>query len=150
MIFGPNGEFVDQSAPFTLASDLEALEGLEGMIGYRDQVTYINKRIEHILKMILMNSETEPIIILQGDHGGPMGGPIPIEARMSILNAYYLPYGGSELLYDSISPVNTFRLIFNYYFGGEYELLADEAYYSPIDDIFNFQDLGAGFPILGL
>jgi hypothetical protein len=109
------------------------------MIGYRDQVAYINKRMEHILKMILMNSETEPIIILQGDHGGPMGGPIPTEARMTILNAYYLPHGGSELLYDSISPVNTFRLIFDYYFDGDYSFLEDVAYYSPIDDIFDFQ-----------
>jgi hypothetical protein len=58
---------------------------------------------------------------------------------VAILNAYYLPYGGSELLYDSISPVNTFRLIFNYYFDGDYELLEDKAYYSPIDDIYNFQ-----------
>jgi hypothetical protein len=139
MIFGPNGEFVDQSAPFSFASELEALEGHEGMIGYRDQVAYINKRMEHILKMILMNSEAEPIIILQGDHGGPMGGPIPPEARMTILNAYYLPHGGSELLYDSISPVNTFRLVFNYYFDGGYELIEDKAYFSPIDDIFNFE-----------
>jgi len=139
MIFGPNGEFVDQSAPFTFASDLEALEGHEGMIGYRDQVAYINKRMEHILKMILMNSETEPIIILQGDHGGPTGDPIPTEARMAILNAYYLPQSGSELLYDSISPVNTFRLIFDYYFDGDYGFLEDVAYYSPIDDIFDFQ-----------
>jgi hypothetical protein len=139
MVFGPNGEFVDHSTPFTLASGLDALEGHEVMLGYRDQVAFISSRIEHILKMILTNSETEPIIILQGDTGGSLGSPIPIKARMAILNAYYLPYGGSELLYDSISPVNTFRLIFNYYFGGDYELLEDEAYFSPIDDIYNFQ-----------
>ena len=139
MVFGPNGEFVDQSGPFTLASGLDALEGHEAMLGYRDQVAFISTRIEHILKMILNNSETEPIIILQGDTGGSLGSPIPIKARMAILNSYYLPYGGSQLLYDSISPVNTFRLIFNYYFGGEYELLKDEAYFSPIDDIYNFQ-----------
>jgi hypothetical protein len=139
MVFGPNGEFVDQSGPFTLASGLEALEGHEVMLGYRDQVAFISTRIEHILKIIINNSETEPIIILQGDTGGSLGSPIPIKARMAILNSYYLPYGGSELLYDSISPVNTFRLIFNYYFGGEYELLKDEAYYSPIDDIYNYQ-----------
>jgi len=139
MVFGPNGEFVDQSGPFTLASGLDALMGHEAMLGYRDQVAFISTRIERILNMILMNSETEPIIILQGDTGGSLGSPIPIKARMAILNAYYLPYGGSQLLYDSISPVNTFRVIFNYYFGGEYELLEDEAYFSPIDDIYNFQ-----------
>jgi hypothetical protein len=139
MVFGPNGEFVDQSAPFTLSSGLEALASDERMLRYRDQVAFISNRIEHILNMILINSETEPIIILQGDTGGSLGAPIPIKARMAILNAYYLPYGGSQLLYDSISPVNTFRVVLNYYFGGEYELLKDEAYYSPIDDIYNFQ-----------
>ena len=36
---------------------------------------------------------------------------------------------GNKLLYDSISPVNTFRLVFNYYFDTNYELLNDLSYY---------------------
>jgi hypothetical protein len=49
---------------------------------------------------------------------------------MAILNAYYLPLGGDELLYENISPVNTFRVIFNYYFDEELDLLIDESYFS--------------------
>jgi hypothetical protein len=48
-----------------------------------------------------------------------------IEIAGPIMNAYYLPDGGSELLYDSISPVNSFRVILNRYFGMNMDLLDD-------------------------
>jgi hypothetical protein len=48
---------------------------------------------------------------------------------MRILNAYYLPDAGGGELYESISPVNSFRVLFNTYFGGKLELLADTAYF---------------------
>ena len=51
-------------------------------------------------------------------------------ARFGILNAYYLPNGGNDLLYESISPVNSFRVIFNSYFGANYEILEDRSYYT--------------------
>jgi hypothetical protein len=47
-----------------------------------------------------------------------------------ILNAYYLPNGGDQMLYSTITPVNTFRLIFDYYFGGDYGLIEDISYNS--------------------
>ena len=48
---------------------------------------------------------------------------------MHNLNVYYLPYGGESILYDGVSQVNSFRLIFNYYFNGEYEILEDKHYW---------------------
>ena len=45
-------------------------------------------------------------------------------------NAYYLPNKGSDMLYKSITPVNTFRVIFNHYFKTRYELLEDKNYFS--------------------
>jgi len=50
-------------------------------------------------------------------------------ARMTIFNAYYLPGGGKELLYGTITPVNTFRLILDHYFGTNLGLLDDSSYY---------------------
>ena len=64
-------------------------------------------------------------IILQGDHGQLW--PDQHAAQMKILNAYYLPKG-SEVLYPSISPVNTFRVVFNEYLGGNFPLLEDVSY----------------------
>ena len=42
-----------------------------------------------------------------------------------------MPYGCDRLLYPSITPVNTFRLVFNCYFGASYPLQEDITYWSP-------------------
>ena len=75
-----------------------------------------------LVEEILAKSDVPPIIILQGDHGVWWESE---EHRTEILNAYYLPGEGSKLLYKTISPVNSFRVVFNLYFGTDYELLDD-------------------------
>ena len=104
--------------------------------GYLNQLTYCNKRITEVVEKILAESEVPPIIILQGDHGPAAPGLSDCFGRedqfkitMRQLNAYHLPQGRNTLLYDSITPVNTFRLVFNYYFGTDYELLDDRSYW---------------------
>jgi hypothetical protein len=89
---------------------------------YVNGVKYLNPRILEIVDRILKDSDTPPIIIIQGDHGFWSGVNLPI------LNAYYLPGGASRLLYPTISPVNSFRLMFNEYFGTNLELLDDASY----------------------
>ena len=66
-----------------------------------------------------------------GDHGptGIPGDGVP-ETRMSILNALYINDRAKGDLYQAITPVNTFRVIFNNYFGTEYPLLEDRSYFS--------------------
>ena len=58
--------------------------------------------------------------------------------RTPILNAYYLPGQAASHLYESISPVNTFRLILNQYFGGQYPLLKDISYFSVYKTPFDY------------
>ena len=75
------------------------------------------------------------MIILQGDHGA-LQQHIPekrIFGRMGILNAYYFPGKQNQGLYETISPVNSFRLLFNLYFGTEYPILKDEGWFSEAD-----------------
>ncbi|GAG20003.1 unnamed protein product, partial [marine sediment metagenome] len=122
----------------TLAEVENVLEGRERIYRYRNQVIFISKRIEKIVEGIIANSEVMPIIIVQADHGRSTHR-IPSGEHVAILNAYYLPGGEAYQLYDSISPVNSFRVIFNIYFGGDYDLLDDVAYYSSYDDPYNFQ-----------
>lgn len=133
-VFGANGEEVDQFGAFTLGGADEEMPFEERAAMYVAQVKFINQRITLVVDEILERSETPPIIILQGDHG--LDGPLA--SQMAILNAYYLPEGGDQLLYETISPVNTFRIIFNHYYGGNYGLIKDISYYSRHVDPFNF------------
>jgi hypothetical protein len=125
--FGPNGEHV-RSKPHV---EYECDEFIEA---YRNQVAHTNKKIQAAIEDILSRSSEPPIIIIQGDHGSSFGGGYNIPERMSIFNAYYFPDHNYDLLYEDITPVNTFRVIFNNYFGTDYEILEDKSYYA---DFFN-------------
>lgn len=120
-VFGPDGEFTD--------FDRDKIEA------YHDQVIYLNQRLIPLLKGILQESSTPPVIVLQGDHGGIES---PQAYRMDILNAYTLPDGGNQRLYANISPVNTFRAIFNQYFGAQYAMLEDTSYFSVYKTPFEY------------
>lgn len=130
-VFGPNGEALDN-----IEAGVPKFEEYKDK--YPDQVTYINKRITAIVDLILQNSANPPVIVIQGDHG-----PAPfdvIERRMRILNAYYFP-DNTEGLYPTITPANTFRVIFNKYFGQEYPLLEDKSLYSAYDIPYNYLEV---------
>jgi hypothetical protein len=133
-VFGPNGEHTDPSHFWNENNDYPA--GLYAE-GYQNQLTYLNKNLLEAVDAILANSATPPIIILQGDHGPWLQTK---QKRMWILNAYYLP-GQNEKLYPSISPVNTFRLIFDSYFGGDYDMLPDTSYFSPVPKLYEFTEI---------
>lgn len=94
--------------------------------GYINAIIYTNSKILNALDKIMVSDENSPIIIIQGDHSRP-GSNNPY----GILNAYFLPDGGNSMLYPTITPVNSYRVIFNYYFGSDYLLLED---YSNIID----------------
>ena len=120
-VFGPHGEYIERKTPFTLNDDRDVVLLQDYASGYRDQATYLNQRVLEIVGNLIRDSDQPPIIILQGDHGVPrLAG-----WNDTILNAYYLPSGGDARLYPNISPVNTFRVIFDYYFGGSLSLLPD-------------------------
>ena len=101
---------------------------------YNAHVTYLNRRLIESLATIINESDRPVIIILQGDHGGP--GTQSTYDRMKILNAYYMPEA-EDRLYSSITPVNSFRIIFDTYFGTNFGLLEDLSYYSTSDDFFD-------------
>lgn len=88
--------------------------------GYINSTIYTNKMLLEAVDKIIAETDPDPIIIIQGDHSRT-GSKDPF----GVLNAYYLPDGGTELLYPTISPVNSFRVIFNYYFGADFPLIED-------------------------
>ncbi|UCH97225.1 MAG: hypothetical protein JSV88_10345 [Candidatus Aminicenantes bacterium] len=99
---------------------------------YLDQYIFINKKLKHLVEALMDQSPLPPVIVVQSDHGprgfGPGGGYYQLDVGdewKRIFNAYYLPGKNYEGLYPSISPLNTFRLIFNLYFNTDYPLLKD-------------------------
>jgi hypothetical protein len=147
-VFGPNGEMIQHDNSFTL-SDGVNYPGSPRKYAreYADQISYINQYIEQVVAHILDNSQTPPIIIIQGDHGPRMSlnfknpGVEDLEGPFSNFNAFYLPGIDQEVLYPTITPVNSFRIVLNAYFGAGFELLADENYLSTSTQPFNFMKI---------
>jgi len=60
--------------------------------------------------------------------------------RYGNFNAYYFPQSNQDLELKTVTPVNTFRLIFNNFFNGEYDYL-DERVYTVDGKYSNFTDV---------
>lgn len=139
--------FLVPHPPYVFRSDgsfvvNEPLEVEDEREGYLRQMEYINGRILGLVDRLLARPAADrPVIILQADEG-----PFPIRydadewrfdwhgatseelaEKFGILNAYYLPGVDPEEagLYSSITPVNSFRVVLNAYFGTDLPLLED-------------------------
>jgi hypothetical protein len=112
-IFGPNGEPVASNNYYNF----------DDKQYYLGQYIFISRKIDAVIQKILDTSAAEPIIILQSDHG-----PRWMDENdwKKILNTYHLPGDDESLLYENISPVNSFRLIFDHYFQADYKMLEDK------------------------
>ena len=132
-VFGPDGSYTD---PAAFLDENRRYTAAAYTLGYLNQVKYISDQLETAMSTLISESATPPIIILQSDHAPWMQSG---SGKFKILNAYYLP-GHNDLLYPSISPVNTFRLVLDTYLGADYPLLKDTSYYSPIPNIYEFQE----------
>lgn len=133
--------------PFIVGADGNSLQNSppNELSAYADQIAYLNYRLIDIVDDLIEGSDPDPIIIIQGDHGATIEYEdlnIDKSNRLGILNAYYLPNltdgesksvgspgveNPSDKLYSTITPVNTFRLIFDQYFNGNYGLLEDKS-----------------------
>jgi hypothetical protein len=119
---------------------------------YGGQVLYLSKLLEDVVRRILALSPRPPIIVIQADHGlreaitWSDSAHSQLLERHAILYAAYLPPTGRLTvppvqLYDSISPVNTFRVILSQYFDTTMTLLPDRSYYSLLERPYHFYDV---------
>jgi sulfatase-like protein len=115
---------------------------------YLEQLLYVNSRVQEVVEALLAGPN-DPVIVIQGDEG-PYEGPgvwrrasdRVLRRKFSILNAYYLPGQGEPTPYSSITPVNTFRLLFARYFGADLPLLPDRSYvFTDRKHLYEFVDV---------
>ncbi|MCJ7740972.1 LTA synthase family protein [Candidatus Microgenomates bacterium] len=141
--FRADGSYLDENSQKDMSNKEKYLYCLK----------YTNKEILAFVDHLLQNKDNyNPIIIIQADEG-PYSDRIgednknfdwssatddEIAEKLGILNAYYFPGGGDKLLYPSISPVNTFRIVFNYYFGQKYQMLSDDSFLSNMNQPYVF------------
>jgi len=128
-VIGPGGEIItNATSPDRYRS------------AFRGQLEWTNEQFEWLIDILLSDADYSPVIVIQGDHGEPavttgFSEDDRIRAGYRILNAYHLPDGGGNVLYETISPINTFRTIFNYYLNADFEILEDKSYLGDGTDV---------------
>jgi len=104
-----------------------------------DQHYWIDRQIRGIVTYLQDEpAGQQPVIILQADEGPypgepttwPAENPNPdqLEMKFDILNAYYLPGVPKSVVWPTITPVNTFRMLLDAYFHANLARLPDREY----------------------
>jgi hypothetical protein len=97
---------------------------------YADQARYTTTRVQEAIGNIMEQTRGTAVIIVHADHGPaftPYPGMDPQE-RFAILNAVFLPDGDYEGFEPSVTPVNTYRLVFNEIFKTDFPILENLSY----------------------
>lgn len=122
--------FLKPHPPFFQDSLGNALQpGMRGQEAYVHQVAYVNRIIEKVTDSIMMFARRPLVIIIQGDHGYSYENARKKPQMFSNLNAIFFSNKDYRLLNDSLTSVNTFRIVFNTFFRTDMKLLPDRFYY---------------------
>jgi hypothetical protein len=144
-VLGKDCEFVSQ----------EQTKNKSDEENYINQLNCINIKTEAVVNSILDNSQKPPVILIQADEGAGFynerlkpwdnwktATDTTLKNKFPILAAYYLPEIKKTNLYSSISPVNSFRVILNDYFGTNLPILEDKHYIFPdLNHLYQFTDI---------
>ena len=111
-------------------------------LAYIAQMEFANKKVIESINKILSESESEPIIIILSDHGTRIVEDKQTADERDVIKygnfmAFYLPNYNESFGYPK-TPVNVFRIIFNSYFNGEFEILEDRVFYGNNKEIKNW------------
>ena len=151
-VFGVQGESVELKKKFAFA-DGNHWYNIHGRhkglyrSRYSNQALYIMDQLGKMVDRILADSPRPPVIIIQGDHGP--GSELEWEhpqltnydERMGIFNAWWVPRGVEPELYEGMTAVNTFPLLFNALFKTEWPLLPDNYWFATMSRPYTYYDL---------
>jgi len=128
----PHHPYIFQSDG-TLISDTENFE-LQNETAYLSQLQFTNSKVLDVVKKLLAK-EPQPIIVIQSDHGFRFNHDeitsddyASIERSFSNFSAYYFPDNTLTNNDQVHTLVNSFRILFNYNFGTDYELLENKIF----------------------
>jgi hypothetical protein len=115
--FNRDGSFVSDSAFFY---------SKEYKKNYLNQLIYTNGVIKSVINFLFKHDQKNKIIILEGDHGFRDFGQRDKANRIfDNLQAIYFYDNNYSALYNSMTPVNTFRVVLNQYFHEQLPYLPD-------------------------
>ena len=140
LIFGANGEPITPGESLLVMNNPHVFEGTDSSWNIKQQflqqLQFANKKSIKLIDKILEN-EKQSIIIIQSDHGSAFDVDLDdptdddVHQRLSNINAIYFPdEKPREILMNDPTNVNTFRIVFNSYFGSDYDILEDKIYWN--------------------
>ena len=94
---------------------------------YTQQVKYANSVIKDLVQWIQERNRRNTIIIISGDHGFRDFERSMGEYQFPNFHAIYFPNQNYSGVYKRMSPVNTFRVVFNNHFDQQLPLLKDSS-----------------------
>jgi len=116
---------------------------------YRQQLKVVNKlAMDAIDELLVRPAEERPVIVLASDHGP--GSELrwysqeetDLRERLTSLFAIYLPDAAEvEAFGEPVTPVNSFRMIFNRYLGADYPMLPARSYFSTWEEPYRFSEV---------
>jgi len=130
-VFLPHFPYLFDSLQRKKDPEVVARQMNEGEIEpYLAYLPYTNARIRELITTIKKNTDGKAVIVFMSDHGfrdsrRPGYRPYFFQNQ----NAVYFPDKDYHLLYDSISAVNEFRVVFNKLFRQDLPLLKDSVIY---------------------
>ncbi|HTD92278.1 MAG TPA: hypothetical protein VK644_00630 [Chitinophagaceae bacterium] len=107
---------------------MHTAEGKASKEDYLAQLIYANRFImAPLVDSIFENARRPFVIVIQGDHGYRFWPAAKVDLEFENFSAIYFPNGNYDTIGDSLSSVNTFRIVLNKYFHTSYPLLKDTA-----------------------
>lgn len=131
-VFMPHGPFLfDSSGHMRQMRDIARESDAGNLSSYLNYIPYTNTQVKQLVSTIKKNTMGKAVIIFLSDHAYRYPAFLGHNERVFFnnQNAVYYPDGDYGLLYDSISNVNQFRVIFNKLFDQRLPLLKDSLIY---------------------
>ena len=133
--------FILPHPPFVFDKDGSAVSEVEAAVrtkeqNYTNQLIFTNGKILETVDKLFESKAVSPIILIQSDEGPDLWGienksrDRQLRWRTEIISAFHLPnVDAGALIPQTVTPVNTFRLVFKLYFGADIDLVEDRVYY---------------------